>query len=87
MSMFWVILIISFINVFFIRAGFITIIISVLLAAIYTVYLLIDTQLIVGGGKHQIQMDDYVMGAAMLYLDIINLFLQILKILGKKKNE
>lgn len=84
-GMFWVILFVSLINVFFLRISFISTVISVLLAAVYTIYLLIDTQLILGGGKYEVKMDDYVMASAILYLDIINLFLQLLKILGKLK--
>ena len=30
-------------------------------------------------------LDNYVLGALIIYMDIVSLFLQILKILGKKK--
>lgn len=48
-------------------------------------YIIYDTQLIVGGKKHQLSIDDYVIGALMLYADIINLFLYILRLLGSKE--
>jgi len=53
---------------------------------VISLYLIYDTQLICGG-KHgranQISMDDYIFAAIMLYLDILILFLEILKLLGK----
>lgn len=51
-------------------------------AAIFGIYLVIDTQLIVGGGRYNLSMDDYVAGALMLYIDIIQIFLYILSMLG-----
>ena len=36
---------------------------------------------------NQLQMDDYILGATILYVDIISLFLKILQILGKKKDD
>ena len=38
-------------------------------------YLVYDTQIIVGGQhkSHQIDMDDYVLAALVIYIDIINL--------------
>merc|ERR1711904_669137 len=46
---------------------------------IFVVYIIFDTQLIVGGEhKHQFAIDDYVFGALSLYLDIINLFTHLL---------
>ena len=49
-------------------------------------YIVIDTQMIIGGNnrKYQISEDDYIMASVILYLDIINLFLYILQILSKK---
>jgi FtsH-binding integral membrane protein len=53
-------------------------------AFLFSIYLIHDTQTIVGG-KHisyQIGVDDYVFAALVLYLDIINLFLYILHLVG-----
>jgi len=52
-------------------------------ALIFSLYLVMDTQMI-AGGKHtqyQFSIDDYVLGALTLYLDIINLFSMILTIM------
>lgn len=55
---------------------------------IFTFYIVYDTQLIMGElGGHQISfsIDDYCFAALNLYLDIINLFLHILSLLGDKR--
>ena len=51
---------------------------------IYGLYLIIDTQLIVGGGRHSLSIDDYIIGAMILYMDIIYLFLKLLELFGRR---
>lgn len=46
-------------------------------------YLVIDTQLVIGKNSRGYSLDDYVMASVAIYLDIINLFLQILRIVGQ----
>ena len=86
-SFFWVVFSVSLINMIFIRSSILTMGIAGLFAIIYSIYLLVDTQLIMGGRHKQLQMDDYILGATILYVDIISLFLKILQILGKKKDD
>ncbi|KAL3243162.1 hypothetical protein MRX96_002393 [Rhipicephalus microplus] len=52
---------------------------------LFLFYIVMDTQLIVGGAKRQCSLspEDYIAGALMLYLDAINLFLFILQILNQ----
>ena len=52
---------------------------------VYGLFLLIDTQLVVGGKRHELRIDDYIVGALILYLDIIMIFLELLKIFGGRK--
>ena len=54
---------------------------------LFSFYLIYDTQIIVGGKHRTYQMseDDYILGALVLYLDIINMFLYILEIMGGGK--
>jgi FtsH-binding integral membrane protein len=54
-------------------------------AAIYMIYILVDTQLIIGGKNKRLSLDNYIMGTIILYTDIIGLFLKILDLLGEKK--
>jgi len=54
---------------------------------IFSMYLVYDTQLILGefgGHKQEFGLDDYVAAALNLYLDIIQLFLNILQLLGDR---
>lgn len=51
---------------------------------VYGFYLLIDTQLVCGGKTWQLSEDDYIIGALILYMDIIVLFIKILSLLSRK---
>ncbi|KAL0213830.1 hypothetical protein P9112_006014 [Eukaryota sp. TZLM1-RC] len=46
---------------------------------LFSLYIIIDTQIIM----KDLSLDDYVLGAIMLYLDIINLFLYLLKLFSR----
>ena len=52
---------------------------------VYSVYLIIDTQLIMGNKKYKLTEDDYVIGVIILYIDIIQIFMYILALLSSKK--
>ncbi|CAD8080707.1 unnamed protein product [Paramecium sonneborni] len=64
------------------------ILISVFAIFLYSVYVIVDTQLIIGDKRHALQKDDYILGAIILYVDIVMLFIELLKLLvilfGKK---
>lgn len=64
---------------------FLHIIYSCLGVLLYSMYLIYDTQLILGDKKNKLSVEDYIVGAMMLYIDIIGLFLNILELLSKKK--
>lgn len=85
-SFFFISLILTFLNIFFIRSDIVTILIAIGIACVYSIYLIIDTQLVLGGKNVELTMDNYVLGAVILYIDIIRLFIEILRIIGKKKN-
>ncbi len=54
---------------------------------LFSFYLVYDTQLVVGGKNRKVQLnvDDYVMGALMLYVDIIQIFLYLLSLFGSRR--
>lgn len=52
-------------------------------AVLFTVFLAIDTQMIVGGKRHEISPEEHILGAIMLYMDIMYIFLFILQIVGR----
>jgi len=83
--LFLIIFVVSLVNIFFIRSELVVTLIAIILGAVYSIYILIDTQLIMGGKNKSLTLDNYVLGSVILYVDIVQLFLQILKILGEKK--
>jgi FtsH-binding integral membrane protein len=56
--------------------------ISTLWVVLFGIYLIYDTQLIVGNKELQLSIDDYILASFMLYTDIINLFINLLQILS-----
>ena len=48
----------------------------------YGLFLIYDTQLIAGGKKYELGYDDYVIGSLLLYVDIIMLFVELLRLFG-----
>ena len=56
-------------------------------AVIFSLYIVYDTQLMLGGKhKHALSPEEYIFAALHLYLDIVSLFLYILAIFGGSKN-
>lgn len=51
------------------------------------IYIVYDTKMIIGGGRGEIGIDDYIFGAILIYMDVVNLFIKILKILQKLNEE
>ncbi|ALC41276.1 CG3814 [Drosophila busckii] len=52
-------------------------------ALLFSVYLVYDTQLMLGGNhKYSISPEEYIFAALNLYLDIVNIFMYILSIIG-----
>ena len=49
---------------------------------IFGIFLIYDTQLILGEGRHKLQIDDYILGALILYTDIIMIFYYLLMLCG-----
>lgn len=54
-------------------------------AAVFMVILIVDLQLIMGGKRMAITPEEYVYATLQIYLDIINIFLKILQIVGERK--
>jgi len=49
-------------------------------ALLFSIYIIFDTQMILGKGDLKYSLDDAYLAAIKLYLDIVNLFLSILRI-------
>lgn len=86
----------SMLGWFFFSGKIWTIVISSFGVMVFAVYLIYDTQMVVGGasgawgqGKERamvLDIDMYVFAAMNLYLDIINMFIYILRIVGASRN-
>lgn len=56
-------------------------------ALLFSIYIIYDTQIMLGGKhKYAISPEEYIFAALNLYLDIINLFLYILTIIGASRD-
>ena len=66
---------------FFTSNRFVHIILCVGGIILFGLYLIYDTQLILGTKSHMIETEDYILASFMLYTDIIYLFLKILELI------
>lgn len=55
-------------------------------AGLFMIYLVYDVQLLIGGGKYELSPEDYVFAAAQIFLDVVQLFLLLLQIIGLSNN-
>ena len=57
-------------------------------ALIFSMYIVYDTQLMMGGKhKYSLSPEEYIFASLSLYLDIINLFMYILMIIGAARSD
>jgi FtsH-binding integral membrane protein len=66
----------------FIQHKFYHLVVSSITVILFSVYIIFDTQLVVGNGGLALELDEYIFGALNLYMDIVIMFLEILKLLG-----
>ncbi|XP_072316600.1 protein lifeguard 1 [Eucyclogobius newberryi] len=66
------------------RSQYLHIVYACLGTLVFSLYLVFDTQLIVGGKhtKYEVSPEEYVFAALNLYLDIVSLFLLLLQLIG-----
>lgn len=65
----------------FVKAPFLQILYSALAVLLYGMYLVYDTQLVLGRFSTHYGFDDYYLASLSLYMDIIQLFLNIMNIM------
>ena len=61
-------------------------IISVVGAIIFSLYLLYDLQMLMGGKTQELSPDEYIFASMTIYLDVIQIFLNILQALQASDN-
>jgi len=72
--MFFGVVFAAFIVNIFIQSSILSLLVSCSFAVVFGIYIIYDTQLIVGRKENALEIDEYILGAMMLYIDIINLF-------------
>jgi FtsH-binding integral membrane protein len=82
-----VFMIFGFIAIFLPEQRTVKIVYAAIGTLIFSLYIVYDTQLMVGGKhKYSLSPEEYVFAALNLYLDIINLFMYILQLVGAARN-
>ena len=66
----------------FITSKFYHTVIAAAILVLFSVYLIYDTQLIIGKKSNKYLIDDYILAAVNLHLDIINIFLALMQLIG-----
>jgi len=54
---------------------------------IFGFILIADTQMLKGGGQYSLSGDDYIIGALMIYIDIITIFIQLVSLLSQLRGD
>ncbi|XP_019726823.1 glutamate receptor, ionotropic, N-methyl D-aspartate-associated protein 1a (glutamate binding) [Hippocampus comes] len=70
----------------FIRHKILHLVYASLGALLFTCFLAVDTQLLLGNKKLSLSPEEYIFAALNLYTDIINIFLYILAIVGRSRD-
>lgn len=87
-SSLWYFVLSGFLLLFFPQIPVLTKMCAVGGSVLFCAFLVFDVQRIIGGAhhKHQYSVDDYVLAALTVYLDVINIFLYVLEILGSRRD-
>lgn len=56
--------------------------IAIVAAVLFTAYLIYDLQMLMGGGARELSPDEYIFASVNIYLDIVQIFLNVLQIIG-----
>merc|ERR1712151_585815 len=72
---------------FFGRYEMATVLGSVCAATGFCLYLIHDVQTLMSGKRRKLDVDDYIFGALIIYMDIIQIFIKLLQLFGEKKDD
>ena len=78
----WVVILFGITAIIFTTRGFpfLGSVYAGLIALVFSMFLVYDTQQIMGGRKYEIHPEEHVFAAICLYMDVINIFLAILRL-------
>ena len=83
-SLFMILIVLTIIGIFYTSAFYQTLVNSCGLF-VFSLYLIYDIQLVIGKNKYFLSTDNYIFAALMIYIDIVSLFIRILRLFGKMK--
>ena len=70
----------------FFRNKILNLVVCLIMVVLLSFWIIYDTQIVLGGGKYEeLTLDDYCLGALIIYSDVITLFLYLLQLLGGSK--
>lgn len=75
----WIVILFGFITIF-VRIPIMQTIYSACIALIFSMYLVYDTQMLVGGKKYELSTEEHIFGALTLYLDVVQIFMAVLSL-------
>jgi FtsH-binding integral membrane protein len=78
-----VLIVASFLEIFF-PIPILRLIICYFSLMLFCIYLIYDVQLVIGDKKNKFSEDDYIIAALNIYLDIVNIFIELLQLLGTR---
>eukprot|EP00921_Rhytidocystis_pertsovi_P009351 GHVQ01015044.1.p1 GENE.GHVQ01015044.1~~GHVQ01015044.1.p1 ORF type:complete len:247 (+),score=8.78 GHVQ01015044.1:403-1143(+) len=76
-------LVFGLLTLFFRKNRWLDIVYCTLGILLFSAYIIMDTALIIGRGKMSFTEDDYIIAAMILFVDIINMFMHILRLLQR----
>lgn len=88
-GLFWALLGALVASIFFIifySNRIILIVVTFFIVVVVSLYLIADTQAIMGGNRYAISLDDYVLAVMLLFTDIITIFVNLLSLFGESRN-
>jgi len=85
-SLLWVLLLCGFVTIFIPHVKGVQLAYAGVGALLFSAYLVYDVQKVCGGRQFEMSVDDYVPAALTIYLDVINIFLYILRLVGQSRN-
>eukprot|EP00826_Nyctotherus_ovalis_P037206 TRINITY_DN3379_c0_g5_i3.p1 TRINITY_DN3379_c0_g5~~TRINITY_DN3379_c0_g5_i3.p1 ORF type:complete len:260 (-),score=51.42 TRINITY_DN3379_c0_g5_i3:91-870(-) len=68
-----------------VRSHWILLVCSWVFLILAGLYLIVDTQLIIGGRHKELTVDDYIIAALMLFIDFVTIFVHLLAIIGQRR--
>ncbi len=65
---------------------YVFLIIAFVVVILVSIFIVVDTQIIIGGRRYGLGYDDYILAVMLLYTDLITLFVYVLALIGDRRN-